>query len=73
MRHCELCGKTSKMVGARRLLRGHYNPVNWTRKYPNLQSVKIEGEKKLICVQCLKTLHKETRKVPKKIVKKETK
>ena len=62
MRHCELCGKTSKMVGARRLLRGHYNPVNWTRKYPNLQSVKIDGKKKLACVQCLKTLNKPPRK-----------
>ena len=46
------------MGGARRLLRGHYNPVNWTRKYPNLQYARVDGVRKLICTQCIKTLHK---------------
>jgi len=47
------------MGGARRLLRGHYNPVNWTRKYPNLQYARVEGKRMLICTNCLKTLAKK--------------
>ena len=46
------------MGGARRLLRGHYNPVNWSRKYPNLQYAKVNGERALICTTCLRTLTK---------------
>jgi len=56
------------MVGARRLLRGHYNPVNWTRKYPNLQWAKIDGKREHVCVQCLKTLNKAPHKVVKTAV-----
>jgi hypothetical protein len=48
------------MGGARRLLRGHYNPTNWTRKYPNLQYAKVDGVRALICTSCLKTLAKKT-------------
>ncbi|HVM76666.1 MAG TPA: hypothetical protein VMU07_00745 [Candidatus Paceibacterota bacterium] len=54
------------MQGARRLLRGHYNPVNWSRKYPNLQYGRLDGKRALLCTQCLKTLHKPARKVFKK-------
>jgi ribosomal protein L28 len=62
MRHCELCGKTSRMVGTRKLLRGHYNPTNWSRKYPNLQKTKTpSGEKALACTNCIKTFSKKTR------------
>jgi hypothetical protein len=43
------------MGGARKLLRGHYNPVNWSRKYPNLQYAKVEGVRALICTACMKT------------------
>ena len=46
------------MQGKRKLLRGHYNPVNWSRKYPNLQYAKVDGLRKLICTQCIKTLAK---------------
>jgi hypothetical protein len=66
MRKCSRCGKTSQMQGARRLLRGHYNPVNWSRKYPNLQYGRIDGKRILLCTQCLKTLHKPARKMVKK-------
>ena len=59
MRQCAMCGKGSQMQGARRLLRGHYNPVNWTRKYPNLQYAKVEGVRKLICTACIKTQSKK--------------
>lgn len=68
MRHCELCGKTSRMVGTRKLLRGHYNPTNWSRKYPNLQRTttpatagKPAGERVLACTTCIKTWSKKTR------------
>jgi ribosomal protein L28 len=59
MRQCAICHKGSRMGGARKLLRGHYNPVNWTRKYPNLQYAKVDGTRALICTNCLKTLAKK--------------
>lgn len=49
------------MGGERRLLRGHYNPVNWTRKYPNLQYARVDGKRMLICTGCLRTLHRGPR------------
>ena len=49
------------MGGERKLLRGHYNPVNWSRKYPNLQYASVDGKRMLICTQCLKTLHRKPR------------
>ena len=56
MKRCEVCGKGSKMVGKRTLLRGHYNPTNWTRKYPNLQKTRLpDGKKVLSCTQCMRT------------------
>lgn len=62
MRQCAICGKGSIMVGTRKLLRGHYNPTNWTRKYPNLQKSKLpSGKKGLVCTQCLKTQDKAPR------------
>lgn len=59
MRKCEICGRGSKMGGARKLLRGHYNPVNWTRKYPNLQWAKVNGVRLKICMTCLRNLAKK--------------
>ena len=57
------------MVGKRRLLRGHYNPTNWTRKFPNLQKSKLpNGDKALVCAQCLRTMVKPPRKVKIKTV-----
>jgi len=62
MKTCELCKKGSRMVGNRILLRGHYNPTNWTRKYPNLQkATSPEGKKVLACTQCIKTFTKADR------------
>ncbi len=59
MRKCANCGKTPIMAGTRKLLRGHYNPTAWSRKYPNLQKTKLPtGERALVCTQCLKTLSK---------------
>ena len=71
MRQCAKCGKGSKMVGSRRLLRAHYNPVNWIRKYPNIQWAKIDGKRARVCVQCLKALHKAPRKIIKTTAKAE--
>lgn len=47
------------MVGHRTKLRGHYNPTNLSRKYPNLQKyTTVKGDKFLACVQCIKTFSK---------------
>jgi len=59
MRQCAICHKGSRMGGARQLLRGHYNPVNWSRKYPNLQYGKVDGKRVLMCTNCLKTMTKK--------------
>lgn len=58
MRQCTLCGKGSKLVGKRKLLRGHYNPTSTSRKYPNLQYAKIGSSRKLICTNCMKSIAK---------------
>jgi hypothetical protein len=59
MYKCVNCGKGSQMGGKRRLLRGHYNPVSYSRKYPNLQWSKLNGKRALICTQCMKTTVKK--------------
>ena len=52
------------MVGARKLLRGHYNPVNWLRKYPNLQkAITPEGNKVTACAKCIRGFGKADRLV----------
>ncbi len=43
------------MQGERKLLRGHYNPVNWSRKYPNLQWTRVDGVRVKVCTGCLRT------------------
>ncbi|MEK7554512.1 MAG: hypothetical protein AAB518_00810 [Patescibacteria group bacterium] len=59
MRKCLNCGKTSIMAGTRKLLRGHYNPTNWSRKYPNLQKTTLQnGTRGLVCTKCLKVIAK---------------
>jgi len=50
------------MGGTRYLLRGHYNPTNWSRKYPNLQKTKLaDGKRVLACTKCLKSLVKKAK------------
>ena len=64
MRHCEVCGKGSVMGGTRILLRGHYNPTNKTRKYPNLQKTRdASGKRVLSCVECIRTMAKTVKTV----------
>jgi len=43
------------MGGKRKLLRGHYNPTKWERKYPNLQWATLpSGERVKLCTRCIK-------------------
>ncbi len=61
MKHCLICQKGSIMAGTRKLLRGHHNPTNWTRKYPNLQKTKLpNGPRVMACMRCRRTLAKTT-------------
>lgn len=63
MRQCAVCKKGSLMAGTRVLLRGHYNPTNWTRKYPNLQRTRLaSGVRVLVCTQCLRSKNKPAMK-----------
>lgn len=54
MRQCAICGKSYLMGGTRRLLRGHYNPTNTTKKQPNLQWARIPGKPGRVkaCIKC---------------------
>ncbi|MBI2021033.1 50S ribosomal protein L28 [Candidatus Giovannonibacteria bacterium] len=55
MKHCPICEKGSVMMGTRRLLRAHYNPVKRSRKYPNLQWARLPNGKRIkICTRCMK-------------------
>ena len=57
MKRCMICQKGSIMAGTRKLLRGHYNPTNWSRKYPNLQKTTLpDGTKVSACTRCRRTL-----------------
>ncbi|OHA02995.1 MAG: hypothetical protein A3J58_02130 [Candidatus Sungbacteria bacterium RIFCSPHIGHO2_02_FULL_52_23] len=59
MNICALCDKGSVKGGKRAFLRSHYNPTSSIRKHPNLQWARMEsGERKKICVKCMKKLHK---------------
>jgi ribosomal protein L28 len=44
MNKCFICGKGPKMAGERKKLRGKYNPVNWSKKRPNLQWLKLSKD-----------------------------
>lgn len=70
MKTCPICNKTSAMAGTRKLLRGHYNLTNRSRKYPNLQWARVTvdlakklggatAKRVLICTKCLKALAKK--------------
>ncbi|OGY59049.1 MAG: hypothetical protein A3H06_00290 [Candidatus Colwellbacteria bacterium RIFCSPLOWO2_12_FULL_44_13] len=65
MKECALCGKGSILRGARKKLRGHYNPTPLKRKYPNLQWFTPEAGKRriLACVSCIKTHTKKAVRV----------
>jgi len=56
MKQCALCGKSYLMGGTRKLLRGHYNPTNRSRKQPNLQWLTLPGKtgRVKVCVKCVR-------------------
>lgn len=56
MRTCERCGKTSMMAGKRKKLRGKYNPTYRSRRYPNLQWIKVSGKRMRVCANCFKII-----------------
>ena len=59
MKQCEICGKGSIVRGARKKLRGKYNPTPKKRKYPNLQKTKsFSGKQIIACAKCIKRLSK---------------
>lgn len=52
---CTICKKHSGMSTRLVKLRGKYNPTTKTRKYPNLQWVKLpSGKRVLACAKCIK-------------------
>ncbi|OGR84008.1 MAG: hypothetical protein A2901_03700 [Elusimicrobia bacterium RIFCSPLOWO2_01_FULL_54_10] len=57
MRQCFYCGKSYKGGGTRKLLRGHYNPTNFSKKRVNLQLVADakSGVRVLSCTSCMRT------------------
>ena len=63
MRACKRCGKSYKMGGTRKKLRGIFNPTNWSKKKANLQWTKllVPGKRSLVCTRCLRTLTKKGR------------
>jgi ribosomal protein L28 len=57
---CYFCGKTSTVGRSRKKLRGKYNPTEKTRKYPNLQWVRLTSGKRVkACARCIKTQTKK--------------
>jgi len=61
-RICDICGKGSMVVTPRKLLRGNWNPTTKQRKFPNLQTLRIQGKKLKTCTRCLRALKKEMEK-----------
>ena len=62
---CTICKKHSAMTVRLVKLRGKNNPTTKTRKYPNLQWVKLparsggaSGKRILACAKCIKRLSK---------------
>ncbi|MCX6743647.1 MAG: bL28 family ribosomal protein [Candidatus Parcubacteria bacterium] len=56
-RTCEICGRGPKTSASR----SHSNIKTLKKKYINLQTKKINGEKVKICTSCLKTKVKAAR------------
>ena len=60
---CTICGKKSGMSVTLVKLRGKYNPTQKTRRYPNLQWVRLTsgknaGKRILACAKCIKRMAK---------------
>ena len=46
-------------ITPRKLLRGNLNPTTKQRRFPNLQTLRIEGGKLRVCTRCLRTLKRD--------------
>ncbi|MDD5547392.1 MAG: hypothetical protein PHN74_00615 [Candidatus Pacebacteria bacterium] len=71
MRKCAICKKSYIMGGTRKLLRGNYNPTNWSRKQANLQWATIPGKSGRVkaCVKCKRRLKESAASKTKKSAK----
>jgi hypothetical protein len=58
MRKCEICGKGKKLIIKRKKLRGKYNPVKKDWQKPNLQFLKINDQRILVCKDCRRLILK---------------
>jgi hypothetical protein len=58
MKKCEICGKGKKLIIKRKKLRGKYNPVKKTWQKPNLQFLKINDKRILVCKDCRRLILK---------------
>jgi ribosomal protein L28 len=56
---CQICGKTSRMGGLTKKLRGHVNPTAKKWKKPNIQKVTVNGKTIRACTRCIRTLAKQ--------------
>lgn len=63
MRTCQICHKGKLKAVKRKKLRGQYNPVKSYFQKPNLQILKIDGKKLLVCKDCRKLILKGKIKV----------
>ncbi|HLD19755.1 MAG TPA: DUF2180 family protein [Patescibacteria group bacterium] len=51
---CYVCGRGSSMMQ----FRSHSMVATKRRVYPNLQTKKIEGKRRIVCARCIKTSSK---------------
>jgi len=58
MKKCEICNKGKKLIIKRKKLRGKYNPVKKAWQKPNLQWLKINNKKILVCKDCRRLILK---------------
>jgi hypothetical protein len=58
MQKCEICGKGKKLIIKRKKLRGKYNPVKKVWQKPNLQFLKINNKRILVCKNCRRLILK---------------
>ncbi|OIO50276.1 MAG: 50S ribosomal protein L28 [Candidatus Brennerbacteria bacterium CG_4_8_14_3_um_filter_43_14] len=57
---CAICGKKPRIGGKRKLLIGHYNPMDKRRVYPNLQWLTLPSGKRIkACTKCMRNANKK--------------
>lgn len=56
MKTCQICHKGKKSASKRKKLRGKFNPVKKYFQKPNLQYLKVNDKKILVCNECRKLI-----------------